>query len=98
MATRSSPRPGQLEHGRRRRFRGRHRPAAQHRRVRRTSWLTSEAFQSLQAAGPVAAASAMVSQCSSSSSEAESPMAVVTIAIVDGSSRSRRVAVSGSSR
>ncbi len=68
------------------------------RRVRATSSATSAAFQSLQTSGPVAWASAMVRACSRASSSAEPPTASATTASVGGSSRSRRVAVSGSSR
>ena len=65
--------------------------------ARRTSSSTSPAFHSLQAAGPVARASATV-RAASSSSDAWSPTAATTVSVVAGSSRSRRVAVSTSSR
>ena len=56
------------------------------------------AFQSLHASGPVAAASAIVSACSRSINSLEPLTASATVVTVIGSSRSRRVAVSGSSR
>ena len=65
--------------------------------VRATRSAISAAFHSPQAAGPVASASASVSACSRSSISGV-PTAAATAATVAGSSRSRRVAVSGSSR
>ena len=65
--------------------------------TRRTRSPTRPSFQSFQAAGPVAWPSAMASACSSSSSD-RPPTTEATWATVTGSSRSRRVAVCGSSR
>src|SRR6478735_7266817 len=65
--------------------------------TRLTRSATREARQELHAAGPVARASASVRACRSSRVEAL-PTAVATERTVAGSSRSRRVAVSMSSR
>ena len=58
----------------------------------------SEAFQSPHTPGPVASESASARACSNSSSTVSAPSAFTTVSTVTGSSRSRRVAVSGSSR
>ncbi len=65
--------------------------------TRLTRSATSEPRQDDQAAGPVASASASVRACSSSS-VCSVPTASATARTVAGSSRSRRVAVSTSSR
>src|SRR3984957_15320471 len=66
--------------------------------TRRTRSATSPAFQSFQAAGPVASPSAMASARSSSSSVLLPPTVVATCSTVIGSSRSRRVATTGRRR
>ena len=74
-------------------------PRASTARVRRTRSAIRPAFQSLHAAGPVAAASAIgqrVQQLEQLGRAADAPRRRSSIVI--GSSRSRRVAVSGSSR
>ncbi len=65
--------------------------------TRCTRSATREARQELQAAGPVASASASVRACSRSRVPRD-PTVVATASTVAGSSRSRRVAVSTSSR
>ena len=62
--------------------------------TRATSARTRPAFQSLQAAGPVASESASV-RAASSSSTSRLPSAAATPSMVAGSSMSRRVATSG---